>query len=93
MTFFNFQEDQFGNQQFQVSERWWWFLAATIPLTIAVFAVWLAWQKFRFKKFEEEEFHSNLLESQIGTEMADLRYGESGRSSPGILAADSARRT
>jgi hypothetical protein len=87
MTFFSFQEDQFGNQQFQVSECWWWFLAATIPLTIAVFAVWLAWQKFGFRKFEEEKFHSNVLESQIGTEMVDLRYGESDRSSPGILSS------
>jgi surface polysaccharide O-acyltransferase-like enzyme len=55
MTFFNFQEDNTGNQQFQVSEKWWYFLAATIPLTIAVFLVWITWQKWRFRTLAEED--------------------------------------
>jgi surface polysaccharide O-acyltransferase-like enzyme len=55
MTFFNFQEDNTGNQQFQVSEKWWYFLAATIPLTIIVFLVWIAWQKWRFRTLAEED--------------------------------------
>jgi hypothetical protein len=55
MTFFNFQEDSSGNQQFQVSEKWWYFLAATTPLTIAVFLVWIAWQRWRFRTLAEED--------------------------------------
>lgn len=48
MTFFSFQQDSAGNQEFQVSEKWWYFLAATIPLTAVVFLVWIVWQKLRF---------------------------------------------
>lgn len=55
MTFFNFQIDNSGHEQFQVSKRWWYFLVATIPLTALVFAVWIIWQKIRIKKFREED--------------------------------------
>jgi hypothetical protein len=55
MAFFNFQQDNNGQQQLQVSDRWWYFLAATIPLTIVVFAVWITWQKIRARKFKEQD--------------------------------------
>jgi membrane protein YdbS with pleckstrin-like domain len=55
MTFFNFQEDDTGNQQFQVSNKWWYFLAFTIPLTSVVFLIWIAWQKWRFRSQAEED--------------------------------------
>jgi hypothetical protein len=56
MTFFNFQQDATtGQQQWQVSERWWYFLAGTIPLTIFVFAVWIVWQRLRFRRFAQED--------------------------------------
>jgi ABC-type glucose/galactose transport system permease subunit len=55
MTFFNFEEDNLGNQQFQVSDKWWYFLAATIPLTIAVFSIWIIWQKLKFGEVKQDE--------------------------------------
>lgn len=63
MTFFNFQQDNDGKQQFQVSDKWWWYLAATIPLTAAVFAIWIVWQKLKFAKEKKEE-GIEILESK-----------------------------
>ncbi|KAE9365450.1 hypothetical protein N431DRAFT_430947 [Stipitochalara longipes BDJ] len=54
MTFFNFQEDNTGNQQFQVSDKWWYFVAATVPLTAVVFVVWIFWQKWRFGRANKD---------------------------------------
>ncbi|KUJ06555.1 uncharacterized protein LY89DRAFT_632689 [Mollisia scopiformis] len=55
MTFFNFQQDGMGNQQFQVSEKWWYYLAVTIPLTVAVFAIWTIWQKWKFRNVLKDD--------------------------------------
>lgn len=41
-TFFDF-----GETGLQVSSQWWVLLAATIPLTIMVFGIWLGWQRMR----------------------------------------------
>jgi hypothetical protein len=41
-TFFDF-----GEKGLQVSGQWWVLLAATIPLTIVVFGVWVGWQRMR----------------------------------------------
>jgi hypothetical protein len=50
MVFFNFQEDADGQEQFQVSSRWWYYLVITIPLTGIVFATWIIWQKFMVRR-------------------------------------------
>jgi flagellar biosynthesis/type III secretory pathway M-ring protein FliF/YscJ len=71
MTFFNFQQDD-GNQQFQVSNRWWYFLAATIPLTVLVFMVWIVWQKVRARRFERED----LLERRRGEMFEQPSFGK-----------------
>jgi len=52
MVFFNFQEDANGQEQFQVSKRWWYYVVTTVPLTGLVFVVWIAWQRVRFRKRE-----------------------------------------
>ncbi|KZM26397.1 hypothetical protein ST47_g2476 [Ascochyta rabiei] len=41
-TFFDF-----GEQGLRVSRQWWVLLAATVPLTIVVFGVWVGWQRMR----------------------------------------------
>ncbi|KAF9697213.1 hypothetical protein EKO04_004933 [Ascochyta lentis] len=41
-TFFDF-----GENGLQVSSQWWFLLAATIPLTVVVFGVWVGWQRMR----------------------------------------------
>jgi hypothetical protein len=65
MTFFNFEVDERGRQHFQVSERWWYFLAATIPLTAVVFAVWIVWQRIRLQQFREEDVKAKLREERL----------------------------
>ena len=37
----------FGNEGLQVSSQWWILLAAAIPLTFAVFGIWVGWQRMR----------------------------------------------
>ncbi|KAF8990074.1 hypothetical protein BDQ17DRAFT_1333684 [Cyathus striatus] len=60
MVFFNDGMDSSGRDVFSVSKKWWYFLAATFPLTIAVFSVWWFWTKRRTEakasalKFEQE---------------------------------------
>ncbi|KAF1947773.1 hypothetical protein EJ02DRAFT_390991 [Clathrospora elynae] len=48
-TFFDY-----GDDGLHVSTRWWILLATTIPLTIAVFAVWLGWRYVRLRKQQGE---------------------------------------
>jgi hypothetical protein len=54
MVFFNFQQDADGQQEFRVSNRWWYYLAATIPTTFIVFFVWLVWRRIRLRKHQLE---------------------------------------
>lgn len=44
-TFFDFDSDGIS-----VSRQWWILLAATIPLTILVFSIWLYWRANRLEK-------------------------------------------
>ena len=77
MVFFDFQEDASGTQTFQVSDRWWYFLAATIPLTVIVFVVWIVWQKLRFtKQYNEghvEQVQQAGVETHQGMELKSIR--------------------
>jgi hypothetical protein len=47
MVFFNFQQGSNGKEDFQISTHWWYYLAATLPLTAVVFTIWTAWQKWQ----------------------------------------------
>jgi hypothetical protein len=78
MTFFNFQQDELGNQQFQVSTRWWYFLAATLPLTVLVFTVWIVWQKIRARRFEREDLLEGRREEKVEQPALEMEYGEEG---------------
>lgn len=50
MGFFAFNEGQLA-----VSPAFWMYPSIVLPLTIAVFAAWLAWMKFRPVKFKEKK--------------------------------------
>jgi hypothetical protein len=76
MTFFNFQEDGVGREQFQVSKRWWYFLAATIPLTALVFVIWIVWQKIRLRRFREEDVMSTRHGVRIGSTAFGQEFDE-----------------
>lgn len=40
----------YGEQGLQVSGKWWVLIAAGVPLTIIVFAIWWNWQNMRGAK-------------------------------------------
>ncbi|KIJ23608.1 hypothetical protein M422DRAFT_72539 [Sphaerobolus stellatus SS14] len=51
MVFFNVDfNGPIGKEVFSVSNRLWYFAAVTVPLTLTVFAVWLAWRSLRIAK-------------------------------------------
>lgn len=66
MVFFNYQKDNNGQEEFQVSGHWWYYLVVTLPLTAVVFAIWSVWVKW-------QEL-SESLNSRIGksTEEVDV---------------------
>ncbi|KAF9036325.1 hypothetical protein BJ165DRAFT_1409085 [Panaeolus papilionaceus] len=49
MVFFNTQSNDSGQTNLSIAPQWWLFPTATIPLTLAVFAVWVIWQRRRSK--------------------------------------------
>jgi magnesium-transporting ATPase (P-type) len=53
-VFFNVGQDTSGSESFWVSQRWWYYLVVTVPLTVLVFVVWLLWREKRMRKHEKE---------------------------------------
>ena len=47
MIFFDTKTNDNGSESIIVGRQWWLFPAITIPLTIFVFALWVAWQRYR----------------------------------------------
>jgi len=47
MVFFDSKSNESGSELLTVARQWWLFPAITIPLTILVFAIWVAWQRYR----------------------------------------------
>jgi hypothetical protein len=47
MVFFDRKANENGSESIIVGRQWWLFPAITIPLTIVVFATWVAWQRYR----------------------------------------------
>jgi hypothetical protein len=90
MTFFNFQPDENGQQEFQVSDRWWYFLAATVPLTCVVFTVWIVWQRIRFRKCQVENMASNYVGDDVELDAFD---GNGGNNNVGPPRALKSRKT
>jgi hypothetical protein len=77
MVFFNVSPDPNGSLQFRVSDRWWYFLAATIPTTLLVFAVWIVWQKIRFQNHRKDyDFTEDADRFLLSEEAAPREDGE-----------------
>jgi hypothetical protein len=47
MVFFDSKANGSGGESLIVGRQWWLFPAITIPLTILVFTIWVAWQRYR----------------------------------------------
>ena len=47
MVFFDTKTSDNGSESIIVGRQWWLFPTITIPLTIVVFAIWVAWQRYR----------------------------------------------
>ena len=56
MTFFDTDIDENGKTVLRVLPEWWYFLAATIPLTAMIFAFWIWWQKQRNAKGGQDSY-------------------------------------
>jgi len=50
MVFFNIDVKQNGEDRFNVSNKFWYFAVVTVPLTLGVFIVWIAWRRWRISK-------------------------------------------
>jgi hypothetical protein len=47
MVFFDTKANDNGGESIIVGRQWWLFPVITIPLTVLVFALWVAWQRYR----------------------------------------------
>jgi hypothetical protein len=74
-TFFAYD----SSGRLSVSSQWWILPTSTVPLTIVVFGVWLAWQRARVRraKRKQEDAVAELPQSGVmksefvgGTEMS-----------------------
>ena len=73
MTFFDTATDQNGKTVLQVLPEWWYFLAATIPLTAIIFAFWIWWQKQRNAKGGQDSYRPS---TDITMEKANEQQSE-----------------
>ena len=68
-TFFDYGEDGLS-----VSRKWWILPASTIPTTVGVFAVWLAWRWWRIQKQSAELLrNAGRRSNRAVDEVADLK--------------------
>lgn len=101
MVFFDVSIDGTGQQQFQVSSRWWYSTAASVVLTVIVFAVWVIWQHLREREFAKANtlelmFSAPPSTSDSSTENVDIIQepidyfaSMSGRETPRVRFASS----
>jgi len=47
MEFFSTTTNENGIESLTIGRQWWLFPTITIPLTVLVFATWVAWQRHR----------------------------------------------
>ncbi|KAL5383394.1 hypothetical protein PMIN03_001941 [Paraphaeosphaeria minitans] len=70
-TFFDY-----GDDGLSVSRKWWILPASTIPTTVGVLAVWLAWRWWRIQKQSAEmQRKSKRDTSFLVDEVAELKLG------------------
>ena len=67
MVFFDTKTNENGTESIIVGRQWWLFLIITIPLTILVFATWIAWQRYR-----NQVDSRSLGIGNLNTEMIEL---------------------
>ncbi|KIM38868.1 hypothetical protein M413DRAFT_238636 [Hebeloma cylindrosporum] len=61
MVFFDTKANDNGSESISVGPQWWLFPVITIPLTILVFATWVAWQRYRSRVDSESLGISDLM--------------------------------
>jgi hypothetical protein len=52
-----------GSESLIIGRQWWLFPAITTPLTILVFTIWVAWQRYRSRVDEQSLGIVNLAET------------------------------
>ena len=61
MVFFDTKANDDGSKSMIIGPQWWLFPAITIPLTILVFTLWVAWQRYRNRVDSESLGISDLF--------------------------------
>ena len=61
MVFFDKKANNDGSESMIIGPQWWLFPAITIPLTILVFTLWVAWQRYRNRVDSESLSISDLF--------------------------------
>jgi hypothetical protein len=61
MVFFDTKANDNGGESIIVGRQWWLFPTITIPLTVLVFALWVAWQRYRNRVDSESLGIGNLM--------------------------------
>jgi len=66
MVFFNSKPNESGRESLIVGRQWWLFPVITVPLTILVFSIWVAWQRYR-SQMEEQNLGISDSTEIVGT--------------------------
>jgi hypothetical protein len=53
MGFFNTQPREDGSSQFTISENWWWYIAVSIPVTLALWLYMLGYKYYTRQRIEK----------------------------------------
>ena len=62
MAFFDSKANGSGSESLIVGRQWWLFPVITIPLTVLVFIIWVAWQRYRSRVDEQSLGIGDLTE-------------------------------
>jgi len=65
MVFFDSKPNESGRESLVVGRQWWLFPVITVPLTILVFTIWVAWQRHR-RRMEEQNLGINDSTEIVG---------------------------
>jgi hypothetical protein len=73
MGFFNTQPLENGSAQFTVSGNWWWYIAISIPVTLALWLSMIGYKYYARKRIEKAIPKSRLLRADVEAQVVVAR--------------------
>ena len=77
MVFFDNKANGSGSESLIVGRQWWLFPAITIPLTILVFTIWVAWQRYR-NRVDRQNLGIDGLVGIVGADPTSEKISQQG---------------